>query len=135
MENVINRQRMKRDEAADKKYKTANKLVRNEEMTRSEARKAVNCRIRAWTRAKHTDSDSDSDSDSGQTDTIDSDSRNGSFFDHNLVRNSTDDVECFFDESCSLSPSFQPIILSGNEDMGHFAASHRAGGTANHDSM
>jgi hypothetical protein len=41
VENVINRARMQRDEAADKKYKTANKLVRNEEMTRTEARKAV----------------------------------------------------------------------------------------------
>ena len=41
VENQINRARMKRDETSDKKYKTANKLVRNEEMTRTEARKAV----------------------------------------------------------------------------------------------
>ena len=41
VENQINRTRMKRDEAADKKYKTTNKLTRNEEMTRTEARKAV----------------------------------------------------------------------------------------------
>jgi hypothetical protein len=41
VQNLINRDRMKRDETADKKYKTANKLVRNEEMTRTEARKAV----------------------------------------------------------------------------------------------
>jgi hypothetical protein len=41
VENQINRERMKRDEAADKKYKTTNKLIRNEEMTRSEAKKAV----------------------------------------------------------------------------------------------
>lgn len=41
IQNTIDRDRMKRDEAADKKYKTANKLVRNEEMTRTEARKAV----------------------------------------------------------------------------------------------
>jgi hypothetical protein len=41
VENMINRARMERDEAAEKKYKTANKLVRNEEMTRTEARKAV----------------------------------------------------------------------------------------------
>jgi hypothetical protein len=38
---LINRDRIKRDEAADKKYKTTNKLIRNEEMSRSEARKAV----------------------------------------------------------------------------------------------
>ncbi len=41
VENQINRARMQRDEAAEKKYKTANKLVRNEEMTRTQARKAV----------------------------------------------------------------------------------------------
>ena len=41
VENLINRDRIKRDEAADKKYKTANKLIRNEDMTRSEAKKAV----------------------------------------------------------------------------------------------
>ena len=41
VQNLINRDRIKRDEAADKKYKTTNKLIRNEEMTRSEARKAV----------------------------------------------------------------------------------------------
>jgi hypothetical protein len=32
---------MQRDEAADQKYKTANNLVLNEEVTRTEARKAV----------------------------------------------------------------------------------------------
>jgi hypothetical protein len=40
VENLIDRDRIKRDERADKKYKTANKLVRNEE-TRTEARKVV----------------------------------------------------------------------------------------------
>jgi hypothetical protein len=41
VQNLINRDRIKRDEAADKKYKTTNKLIRNEEMSRREARKAV----------------------------------------------------------------------------------------------
>jgi hypothetical protein len=41
VQNVIDRARIQRDEAADKKYKTTNKLIRNEEMTRTEARKAV----------------------------------------------------------------------------------------------
>ncbi len=41
VENLIDRDRMKRDEKNDKKYKTANKLVRNEEMTRTEVKKAV----------------------------------------------------------------------------------------------
>ena len=41
VENQINRASIKHDETADKKYKTVNKLTRNEEMTRTEARKAV----------------------------------------------------------------------------------------------
>lgn len=41
VENSINRQRIKNDENNDKKYKTTLKLIRNEEMTRSEAKKAV----------------------------------------------------------------------------------------------
>ena len=41
VENTIDRDRIKRDDKNDNKYKTTNKLIRNEEMTRSEARKAV----------------------------------------------------------------------------------------------
>ncbi len=41
VQNVIDRARIQRDKAADKKYKTANKLVRNEEITRTQAREAV----------------------------------------------------------------------------------------------
>ena len=41
VENLIDRARMKRDEENDKKYKATNKLIRNEEMTRTEAKKAV----------------------------------------------------------------------------------------------
>ena len=41
VDNLINRDRIKRDDKNDNKYKTTNKLIRNEEMTRSEARKAV----------------------------------------------------------------------------------------------
>ncbi len=41
MQNVIDRARIQSNETTDKKYKTANKLVQNEEMTRAEARKAV----------------------------------------------------------------------------------------------
>jgi hypothetical protein len=44
VENVassLNTDRMKRDEKGASKYKTVNKLIRNEDMTRAEARKAV----------------------------------------------------------------------------------------------
>ena len=44
VENVVssmNTDRLKRDEKNTSKYKTVNKLIRNEDMTRSEARKAV----------------------------------------------------------------------------------------------
>jgi hypothetical protein len=41
VENVINRARVKRDEKDDKKYKATNKLIRNEEMTKAEAKKAI----------------------------------------------------------------------------------------------
>jgi hypothetical protein len=41
VENTIDRDRIKRDDKNDNKYKTTNKLIRNEEMTRTEARKAV----------------------------------------------------------------------------------------------
>jgi hypothetical protein len=37
----LNTDRMKRDEKGASKYKTVNKLIRNEDMTRAEARKAV----------------------------------------------------------------------------------------------
>ena len=37
----MNTDRMKRDEKSTSKYKTVNKLIRNEDMTRAEARKAV----------------------------------------------------------------------------------------------
>ena len=39
--NTLNTDRMKRDEKSTSKYKTVNKLIRNEDMTRAEARKAV----------------------------------------------------------------------------------------------
>ncbi len=41
VQNLINCDCIKQDEAANKKYKTTNKLIRNEEMSRSEACKAV----------------------------------------------------------------------------------------------
>ena len=41
VQNLINRDRIKRDEKNEKTYKTTNALIRNEEMTRSEARKAL----------------------------------------------------------------------------------------------
>ena len=37
----MNKDRMKRDEKSTSQYKTVNKLIRNEDMTRAEARKAV----------------------------------------------------------------------------------------------
>ncbi len=37
----MNTDRMKREEKSTSKYKTVNKLIRNEDMTRAEARKAV----------------------------------------------------------------------------------------------
>ena len=37
----MNTDRLKRDEKGASKYKTVNKLIRNEDMTRAEARKAV----------------------------------------------------------------------------------------------
>ena len=37
----MNTDRMKRDEKGASKYKTVNKLIRNEDMTRAEAKKAV----------------------------------------------------------------------------------------------
>ncbi len=37
----MNTDRMKRDEKGDSKYKTVNKLIRNEDMTRAEAKKAL----------------------------------------------------------------------------------------------
>ena len=39
--NNMNTDRMKREEKSTSKYKTVNKLIRNEDMTRTEARKAV----------------------------------------------------------------------------------------------
>jgi hypothetical protein len=39
--NNMNKDRMKREEKGTSKYKTVNKLIRNEDMTRAEARKAV----------------------------------------------------------------------------------------------
>jgi hypothetical protein len=39
--NNMNKDRMKREEKSTSKYKTVNKLIRNEDMTRTEARKAV----------------------------------------------------------------------------------------------
>ena len=44
VENVassMNKDRMKRDEKSTSKYKTVNKLIRNEDMTRSEAKKVL----------------------------------------------------------------------------------------------
>lgn len=41
VDNQINRARIKRDEKDDQKYKTTNKLIRNEEMTKAEAKKAI----------------------------------------------------------------------------------------------
>ena len=37
----MNKDRLKRDEKGDSKYKTVNKLIRNEDMTRAEAEKAL----------------------------------------------------------------------------------------------
>jgi hypothetical protein len=37
----LNTDRMKRDEKSTSKYKTVNKLIRNEDMTRAEAKKAL----------------------------------------------------------------------------------------------
>ena len=37
----MNTDRMQREEKSTSKYKTVNKLIRNEDMTRAEARKAV----------------------------------------------------------------------------------------------
>jgi hypothetical protein len=37
----MNTDRMKRDEKGESKYKTVNKLIRNEDMTRAETRKTV----------------------------------------------------------------------------------------------
>ena len=37
----MNTDRMKRDEKGDSKYKTVNKLIRNEDMTRAEVKKAL----------------------------------------------------------------------------------------------
>jgi hypothetical protein len=37
----MNTDRMKRDEKGDNKYKTVNKLIRNEDMTRAEVKKAL----------------------------------------------------------------------------------------------
>ncbi len=39
--STMNTDRMKRDEKSTSKYKTVNKLIRNEDMTRAEAHKAV----------------------------------------------------------------------------------------------
>jgi hypothetical protein len=39
--NTMNTDRMKRDEKGATKYKTVNKLIRNEDMTRTEAKKAL----------------------------------------------------------------------------------------------
>ena len=39
--NTMNTDRMKRDEKGANKYKTVNKLIRNEDMTRAEAKKAL----------------------------------------------------------------------------------------------
>ena len=39
--NDMNTDRMKRDEKGASKYKTVNKLIRNEDMTRAEAKKAL----------------------------------------------------------------------------------------------
>jgi hypothetical protein len=39
--DVINTDRVKRDEKSTNKYKSINKLIRNEDMTRTEARKAM----------------------------------------------------------------------------------------------
>ena len=39
--STMNKDRVKRDEKSTNKYKTVNKLIRNEDMTRAEARKAV----------------------------------------------------------------------------------------------
>ncbi len=39
--NTMNMDRMKRDEKSTNKYKTVNKLIRNEDMTREEAKKAL----------------------------------------------------------------------------------------------
>jgi hypothetical protein len=41
VQNLINRDRIKRDEKNEKTYKTTNALIRNEEMTRAEAKKAL----------------------------------------------------------------------------------------------
>ncbi len=44
VENVassMNTDRLKRDEKGDSKYKTVNKLIRNEDMTRAEAKKTL----------------------------------------------------------------------------------------------
>ena len=41
VDSSMNTDRMKRDEKGDSKYKTANKLIRNEDMTRAEAKKAL----------------------------------------------------------------------------------------------
>ncbi len=37
--NTMNMDRMKRDEKSTSKYKTVSKLIRNEDMTRAEAKK------------------------------------------------------------------------------------------------
>ncbi len=39
--DVINTDRVKREEKSTNKYKSINKLIRNEDMTRTEARKAM----------------------------------------------------------------------------------------------
>ena len=39
--NTMNMDRKKRDEKGESKYKTVNKLIRNEDMTRAEAKKAL----------------------------------------------------------------------------------------------
>jgi hypothetical protein len=41
MTDVINTDRVKREEKSTNKYKSINKLIRNEDMTRTEARKAM----------------------------------------------------------------------------------------------
>ncbi len=41
VDSTMNTDRMKRDEKGDSKYKTVNKLIRNEDMTRAEAKKAL----------------------------------------------------------------------------------------------